>query len=152
MVKLTCWSSLRGDYPRRRPMLLAALFVLLLLAVPPVARAINLFPTASRNITASGAGAASFPTDAAVITSAPLSTGAGLTASFAFTSPSIQAPPGGGPQSLVLVSVSNGTNSAGTPNLSSVTVTNGVATVVVTNLHTTNAFNGTLIFSVLVFN
>ena len=134
--------------------LLVALLAFTLLAAPPVARAINLYPTASRNITASNAnpGLASFPTDAAIITSASLTTAAGATASFAFSSPSIQATPGAGPQSLVFVSVSNGSNSAGTPNLASVTITNGLATVVVQNIHATNALNGTLVFSIVVFN
>jgi hypothetical protein len=132
--------------------LLAVIIALALVALP--ARAINLLPSASRNITATNAspGVATFNTDAAVITSASLSTAAGAQATFQFYSPAIQAPPGGGPQSLVFVSVSNGTNSAGSPDLYTVTVTNGLATVVVDNAHATNAFNGTLIFSVIVFN
>jgi hypothetical protein len=133
--------------------LLVALLALSLLAVSPVVRAINLLPTASRNITATNAspGVASFNTDAAIITSAPLTTAAAAQATFQFYSPSIQGP-AQGPQSLVLVSVGNGTNSAGSPDLYTVTVTQGLVTVVVDNAHATNAFNGTLIFSVIVFN
>lgn len=133
--------------------LLVIFLALACLAASPAARAVNLLPTASRNIVASAGGVATFNTDAAVITSASLTTApAGTTATFQFFSPAIQAPPGGGPQSLVFVSMSNGTNTAGSPDLYTVSVTNGLATVVVANVHATNAFNGTLIFSVIVFN
>jgi hypothetical protein len=130
--------------------LLAVVLALVLAALP--ARAINLLPSASRNITASAGGVATFNTDAAIITSASLATAPAATATFQFYSPAIQAPPGGGPQSLVFVSVSNGTNSAGSPDLYTITVTNGLATVVVANAAASGNFNGTLIFSVIVFN
>jgi hypothetical protein len=124
--------------------LLAAILSLVWLVAP--LQAINLLPTASRNITATSGGAATFNTDAALITTASLTTAAGVTASFTLSSPSIVA------GSLVMASVGNGSNSAGTPNLASVTVTNGQAVVVIQNIHASAAFNGTLQLSVLVFN
>lgn len=73
-----------------------------------------------------------------VVTSSSLTTAAGATASISITNAAIAA------TSKVFVSVSNGTNSAGSPSITTVTPGLGAATVVVQNIHASAALNGTL--------
>lgn len=54
--------------------------------------------------------------------------------------------------SIVLVSVQNGTNAQGDVSLGRVTNTNGQVVITITNRHASQAFNGTLIISIVVFN
>lgn len=79
-------------------------------------------------------------------TSGSLTTAAGATASLTITNAAIVA------TSKLSVSIKNGTNSAGTPELVSVTPGTGSATVVVKNDHATDAFNGTLKLEYIVVN
>lgn len=100
----------------------------------------------SPQVTASAGGAASVPTDSAIVTTASLTTAAGVTATFTVSSPAIT------PNSLVMVAVGNGTNTTGNPDLASVTPGNGIVTIVIQNIAAAAALNGTLKLSVIVFN
>jgi hypothetical protein len=89
--------------------------------------------------------------DAAVITTKALTTVAGATYTFTVQSALVK------PSSVVLASVGNGTNSAGTPAEASCTVAAaqmgpGTITLVIQNIHATNAFNGTLVIMLAIFN
>lgn len=103
-------------------------------------------PNEPQQVTASAAGVAAVNGDAAIVTTASLTTAAAATYTLSLYSGLITT------KSIVMVSVGNGTNSAGSPDLFTVTVTNGLATIVVDNAHATAAFNGTLVISVIVFN
>lgn len=79
-------------------------------------------------------------------TTAALTTIAGATESLTITNAAITA------TSKVSVSIKNGTNTQGTPQLVTVTPTTGSAAVVVKNDHATDAFNGTLKLEYVVVN
>jgi hypothetical protein len=103
-------------------------------------------PGTPQQVVASSAGVASANTDAIIVTTASLTTAAGSSYTLTLNSPAIT------PGSLVMASVANGSNSAGSPDLFTVTPGNGVAAIVVNNAHASAAFNGTLKISVIVFN
>jgi hypothetical protein len=95
-------------------------------------------------------GAASLNQDAGTITSESLTTAAAGTYTLTVGCDLVTS------NSVVQVSLSNGSNSAGDPTLNTVAVgqTPGQASFVcvVTNRHATNALNGTLKFAFVVFN
>jgi len=126
-------------------MRLAALLTLILALFAVPCGAVNL-PITAQQVTASAAGAASVQTDAAIVTTAALTTAAGATYTLTLASPAIT------PNSLVMASVGNGTNTAGTPNLASVTAGTASVVIVVQNIHSANSFNGTIELNVIIFN
>lgn len=87
---------------------------------------------------AATAGAATLSKPSGVITSEALTTAAAATYTLTLTNTEIAA------TSQVLVSVGNGTNSAGLPVLATVTPGAGSAVIVVRNAHAAAAFNGTI--------
>lgn len=92
------------------------------------------------------AGAATLSKQSGVITSEALTT-AGLAAyTLTLTNTLVAA------TSIVLVGITNGTNSAGSPDIGLVTPGAGSATIQVVNRHTAVAFNGTVVISFLVLN
>lgn len=89
--------------------------------------------------TATGAsGAVTLNAYAGTITTESLSTAAGGTQSYVITNSKIKA------DSVVAITVGNGSNSAGSPVITTVTPANGSVTVVVQNIHASAALNGTL--------
>jgi hypothetical protein len=95
-------------------------------------------------------GAAALNQDAGTVTSESLTTAAGATYTLTVGCDSVTS------NSVVQVSLSNGTNSAGDPTIGTITPTQtpggGAFVVVVTNRHATNALNGTLKIAFVVFN
>lgn len=81
---------------------------------------------------------------AEIITSEALTTAAGATYTLTLSNNQIFA------ESVVMASISNGSNSQGDPCLGLVTVSQGQAVVTVVNRHATQAFNGTLQIAILV--
>lgn len=118
---------------------------LLLAAYVAPASAINLFPEAQQ-LTATAGGAAIGNTDAAIITTGSLTTAGGSSATFTFSSGAIT------PNSLPMVTVGNGTNSAGFPAVETATPGNGILTIVIFNDAASTAFNGTLKIYVVIYN
>jgi hypothetical protein len=107
-------------------------------------------PFAPGQVTASATGVATLNQDAGVVTTQLLTTAGQLTASFTINCNQVNQTL---PNSVVQVSVQNGSNTGGVPTLASVTTGNGVITVVVLNAGlAANAFNGTLKLSFVVFN
>lgn len=92
------------------------------------------------------AGAATLSKQSGVITSEALTTAALVAYTLTLTNTLIAA------TSIVLVSIANGTNSAGSPDVALVTPGAGSATIQVFNRHATVAFNGTVVISFLVLN
>jgi len=84
------------------------------------------------------AGAATLNKAAGVVTSEALTTAAAATYTLTLTNSTIAA------TDQVLVSIGNGTNSAGSPELLTVTPGAGSVVIVIRNGHATVAFNGTL--------
>lgn len=84
------------------------------------------------------AGAATLAKNAGVITSEALSTAAGALYTLTITNSTVAA------ADQVMASVSNGTNSAGTPSITTVTAGSNSVIVIVKNIHATDAFNGTI--------
>ena len=84
------------------------------------------------------AGAATLNKPSGVITSEALTTAAAATYTLTLTNSEIAA------TSQVLVTVGNGTNSAGLPVLATVTPASGSVVIVVRNAHAANALNGTI--------
>lgn len=80
------------------------------------------------------------------ITTEDLTTGTGSTVTLTLTNSLIAA------TSIVLVTVGNGTNSAGQPTVLSVTPGAGSVAIIIKNSSGATAFNGTLVLSVLVLN
>ena len=93
--------------------------------------------TGTKTATAT-AGAATLSKPSGVVTSEALTTAAAATYTLTLTNTEIAA------TSQVLVSVGNGTNSAGLPVLATVTPGAGSAVIVVRNAHAADAFNGTI--------
>lgn len=93
--------------------------------------------TGTRTATAS-AGAATLSKSQGVVTTEALTTAAGATYTLTLTNTTIAA------TDILLVSVGNGTNSAGTPAVATVTPGASSAVIVIRNAHASNAFNGTL--------
>lgn len=93
--------------------------------------------TGTKTATASS-GAATLNKMAGVVTSESLTTAAGATYTLTLTNSDIAA------ADQVLVSVGNGSNSAGTPAVASVTPGAGSVVVVVQNIHASAALNGTI--------
>jgi hypothetical protein len=120
---------------------LRAILGLALMVAP--AAAFNL-PFRVQGVTGS-AGASTLNNDSAIITTESLSTSAGTNYTETFNSNAIT------PTSLVFVSIANGTNSGGQPDLYTVTPGNSKVTIVIGNPGA-SAFNGTLVITVLVFN
>ncbi len=84
------------------------------------------------------AGAATLNKPSGVITSEALTTAAAATYTLTLTNSEIAA------TSQVLVTVGNGTNSAGLPVLATVTPASGSVVIVVRNAHAADALNGTI--------
>lgn len=102
-------------------------------------RGIREFGLQVKKRTATGAsGAVTLNANAGTVTTEALTTAAGASQSYVITDSRVLA------TSAVLVSVANGTNSAGAPNLTTVTPANGSFTLVVQNIHASAALNGTL--------
>jgi len=80
------------------------------------------------------------------VTSESLTTAAGATYTLTLTNNKIKA------TSIVLVTVGNGSNSAGTPSLASVTPASGSVVIIVQNIHASAALNGTLKFNIVTIN
>jgi hypothetical protein len=89
-------------------------------------------------------GAATLNQPSGVVTSESLTTAAAATYTLTLTNSKIAA------TDIVLVSVGNGTNSAGAPVLTSVKPAAGSVVIKVTNLHASAALNGTLVVSFVV--
>jgi hypothetical protein len=93
------------------------------------------------------AGAAHVGTDAGIVTSeTTITTGAG--ANYTLTVGCQQCTP----NSLVMASATNGTNTGGAPGIASVTPGDGKVTILVNNTDGANAFNGSVVVSFIVFN
>lgn len=102
-------------------------------------------PVMRNNTVTGAAGAATLNNaGAGVITTEALTTAAAANFTETLTNNMIAA------TDIVLVSVGNGTNSAGTPVLTTVTPGSGSVVIVIKNDHATNAFNGTLKISFVV--
>lgn len=89
-------------------------------------------------------GAATLNANSGVVTSEALSTAAAATYTLTLTDSSVAA------ADVVLVSMGNGTNSAGAPVIQTVTPAAGSVVVVVKNVHASAALNGTLTFGFVV--
>ncbi len=100
------------------------------------------------NVAATGAdaGTATLNTYHGVVTTTSLTTAAGGTATLTLNNNLISA------NSLLLVSIANGTNSAGTPAQATCTPGAGSASIVIQNIHATAALNGTLLVSYKIIN
>lgn len=99
-----------------------------------------------QNLTATGSSNASTLNNAGagVITTESLTTAAGATFTETITDNMIAA------TDIVLASVGNGTNAAGSPAITTVTPGSGSVVIIVQNIHASAAFNGTLKISFLV--
>ena len=86
------------------------------------------------------AGAATLNQPSGVITSESVTTAAAATYTLTLTNSKIAA------TDIALVTLANGTNSAGAPVITTATVTDSTLTVVVKNVHASAALNGTLVF------
>lgn len=86
-------------------------------------------------------GAATLNSPSGVITSEALTTAAAATYTLTLTNTCIAA------ADIVLVTMGNGTNSAGAPVVTTVTPAAGSVVVVVKNVHVSAALNGTLTFA-----
>lgn len=86
-------------------------------------------------------GAATLNSPSGVVTSEALTTAAAATYTLTLTNSTIAA------ADIVLVSMGNGTNSAGAPVINTVTPAAGSVVVVVKNVHASAALNGTLTFA-----
>lgn len=85
-------------------------------------------------------GAATLNQPSGVVTSEALTTAAAATYTLTLTNSKVAA------TDIVLVTLGNGTNSAGAPVITTSTVTDSTVTVVVKNVHASAALNGTLVF------
>ncbi len=83
---------------------------------------------------------------AGVITSEALTTASAASYTLTLANNRIKA------DSLVIVSIGNGTNTAGLPVLSTVDPASGSVVIVINNQHATAALNGTLTITYIVFN
>jgi len=92
------------------------------------------------------AGAATVSKQAGVVTSEALTTAAGATYTLTLTNTLVAA------TSIVLASVSDGTNSQGTLTVGKITPGAGSVTIGVRNAHATEALNGTIKIAFAVFN
>ena len=79
------------------------------------------------------------------ITTEALSTAAAATYTVTVTNTAIAA------TDMVMVSVDQGTNSAGAPSVQLVTPAAGSLVIIIKNVHASNAFNGTLLISFVSF-
>lgn len=104
----------------------------------------GLLKTASRGTATAAAGAATSNTQSGLVTTEALTTAAGAQYTLTLTNDKI------GFGSILLVTVANGTSTAGTPSLTVASQGSGSATIIVQNIHGANAFNGTLKISFLV--
>lgn len=91
-------------------------------------------------------GAVTVNAQAGVVTSEALTTAAAGTYTLTLTNDRI------GANSLVFVSIGNGTNSQGVPVVNTVTPSSGSVAIVISNEHATQAFNGTLTITFVVLN
>lgn len=103
-------------------------------------------PQTAQQVTANSSGKATITADAAIITSASLSTGGGATTTFTIGCSLLT------PGSIVLSSIQNGTNSGGTPQILTTDPGTQTVTIVVENTAASTAFNGTVIISIVIFN
>lgn len=91
------------------------------------------------------AGAATLNTPSGTVTSESITTAAAANYTLTITNSAIAA------TDIVMASVANGTNSAGTPILVTVTPAAGSLVIVVKNDHASAAFNGTIKVSYVAF-
>jgi hypothetical protein len=84
------------------------------------------------------AGAATLNNYSGVITTEALTTAAAAVYTLTLTNPKIKA------NDIVMVTVANGTNSAGAPTLQTATPAAGSIVINIANRHASNALNGTL--------
>jgi hypothetical protein len=92
------------------------------------------------------AGAAILNCDSGIVTTEALVTALGASYTLTLQCNAVT------PNSIVVASLANGTNSQADPSLSRISAGNGVITFVVVNRSATLAFNGTLQISYVVFN
>jgi hypothetical protein len=104
----------------------------------------NVGPTMRRQTVTAAAGAATKRGRRVQVTSEALTTAALAYYTLTLTNVEVKA------DSMVLVSIKNGTNTQGTPLLSTVAPAAGSVVVKVLNDHATEALNGTLVIDVLV--
>lgn len=103
-------------------------------------------PITSQRATAVS-GAAAVATDSGIITSeSSLTTSAGANYTLTVGCPACT------PQSLVMASAQNGTNTGGAPAVRTVTPGDGKITILVGNTDGSAAFNGSVVVSFIVFN
>ncbi len=104
-----------------------------------------LLPFKAAAVTCNASGVATVNQDAAIVTTQALATAAGATAAITINCAAVT------PQSLVMASLQNGSNTQSIPDIMTVTPGNGVVTIVLANTGVA-VFNGTFILSLLVFN
>lgn len=97
-----------------------------------------------KRLATGASGAVTLNAHAGTVTTEALTTAAGATQAYVVTNSKVKA------DSAVMVSVANGTNSAGTPVLATVTPAAGSFTLVIQNVHASAALNGTLKLNFLV--
>lgn len=90
------------------------------------------------------AGAVTINQNSGVVTSEALTTAAGAVYTLTITDSSIAA------ADIVLVSMGNGTNSAGSPAITTITPAAGSVVIKVQNIHASAALNGTLTFGFVI--
>lgn len=122
----------------------ALLLAALIAFGPSVANAFNL-PFSAAQVTGAS-GASTVNQDAGIVTTESLTTAAAATYTEVVNCNAVTA------NSLVFVSIANGSNSAGDPSLQLVTPAAGKVTVTIVNRAASAAFNGTLKISFLVLN
>jgi hypothetical protein len=86
--------------------------------------------------------------DGGLVTTEALNTAAGATASYVVASGQIDS------DSVVLVTIQNGSNTQGDPSLQLVNSQSvqGQVTITIVNRHASQAFNGSLIIGLIIFN
>lgn len=93
----------------------------------------------------SAAGAITLNAQSGTITTESVSTAAAAIYTLTVTNNKVAA------NDIVMVSVANGTNSAGDPTVLRITPAAGSVVITIKNTHATNAFNGTLKIAFMVF-
>lgn len=106
-------------------------------ANPTVASNVPQLSADNQTVTAA-AGAATLDGQVGIVTTEALTTAAGADYTLTLTNARVKT------GSVVLASVFNGSNSAGTPIVRYIAPGDGVVTIKVYNLHSANALNGTL--------
>lgn len=102
--------------------------------------------TATPGTATAVSGAATLNQDGGTVTSESLTTAAGASYTLTLGCAKVN------PNSLVLASVANNSNTQGDPSVQKITPGTGQVTIVVVNRHSSQAFNGTLNIAFVVFN